>query len=476
MLSFSQTVLKIIFFCIAYISLALLPPDLFGAQPYEVGVILVDNLNVRATPGTQNPPVKELNKGEKVFILEHLNGWLKIQHDGQTGYIKNEKHYIRTIFVEENEEIDITGTDEGAMGRYKKEAEDIQLKIQKGTAKVKIFTKDESNILNSLNDIDLELDRARKYISAAKSELADLENQITQTTEASKTLTKRLETNQDYASKRLVSLYKLNWIGTINVLASAQSIYEILQLKKYMERILAHDDNIRQNLLANRTELQQMLERLNTQKMEKLSLEASLKKEMAIMSEERAKRQGLLADVRQKRTLEMAAIESLRQAANDLDQAIASLSSKPEPSEPAIKTMSKNFQALKGLLNMPVNGKIISFFGQYINDKFNVVNFRSGIEIRADRGEPIRAIFGGRIIYADWFKGYGNMIIIDHGNSYYSVYAHAEELFAAKGDMVEKGEVVATVGDTGSMIGPVLHFEVRHHGKPVDPLEWIKAG
>ncbi|MFC1825913.1 murein hydrolase activator EnvC family protein [Thermodesulfobacteriota bacterium] len=68
------------------------------------------------------------------------------------------------------------------------------------------------------------------------------------------------------------------------------------------------------------------------------------------------------------------------------------------------------------------------------------------------------------------------MIIIDHGENYYTVYAHAEELFASKGNTIEKGEVVATVGDTGSLVGPGLHFEVRHHGKPVNPLKWIKAG
>ena len=68
------------------------------------------------------------------------------------------------------------------------------------------------------------------------------------------------------------------------------------------------------------------------------------------------------------------------------------------------------------------------------------------------------------------------MIIINHGDNYYTVYAHAEELFMSKGDTVEMGEVVATVGDSGSMIGPSLHFEVRHHGKPVDPLKWIKKG
>lgn len=125
---------------------------------------------------------------------------------------------------------------------------------------------------------------------------------------------------------------------------------------------------------------------------------------------------------------------------------------------------------------MPVKGKIISFFGPFKNKKFNVINFQSGIKIKSDRGEPIRAVSDGHVLYASWFKGYGNMIIIDHGDSYYTVYAHAEELFTTKGTRVETGQVVATVGDSGSMIGPNLHFEIRHHGKPIDPLKWIKKG
>jgi septal ring factor EnvC (AmiA/AmiB activator) len=134
------------------------------------------------------------------------------------------------------------------------------------------------------------------------------------------------------------------------------------------------------------------------------------------------------------------------------------------------------FSAHKGLLIMPVNGTIISSFGPYKNQKYNVTNFRSGIDIKADKGEPIRSVFKGKVLYCDWFKGYGNMIIIDHGHNYYTVYAHLEETFKSKGDEVDAGEVIATVGDTGSLEGARLHFEVRHHGKPVDPLTWLKKG
>jgi murein DD-endopeptidase MepM/ murein hydrolase activator NlpD len=109
-------------------------------------------------------------------------------------------------------------------------------------------------------------------------------------------------------------------------------------------------------------------------------------------------------------------------------------------------------------------------------EKFKVTHFQSGINIKADRGEPIRAVYSGQTLFSSWFKGFGNMIIIDHGDHYYTVYAHLEEQFKSKGDPVEAGEVIATVGDTGSLTGAGLHFEVRHHGKPMNPLGWIKKG
>jgi septal ring factor EnvC (AmiA/AmiB activator) len=125
---------------------------------------------------------------------------------------------------------------------------------------------------------------------------------------------------------------------------------------------------------------------------------------------------------------------------------------------------------------MPVKGTIVTYFGAQKNPNFNTVSFQSGINIKADRGEPVRCVNGGRVIYARWFKGYGNMIIVDHGDNFYTLYAHVEEMFKNKNDVVDTGEVIATVGDTGSLKGPLLHFQVRHHGKPLDPLEWFSRG
>lgn len=476
MLSFSKTVLKTIAYVAVGVIIVLQPPDVSVAQSDEIGIVTANKLNVRSQPGVENPSLMTIPGGTKVKILEHHNLWLKILHNGQVGYIRNLGRYVHVISEDGVESTAKTENNNGDIEGFKTEATSINREIEKKTAELLRFTRKETSIVNSLNDIDLILDKARKNASSLKTELADFEKEIEKATNTSKEFQKRIKTSEEYASKRLVALYKLSWLGKIYVLASAQTMYELFHRKKVLEQVLAYDENIWQNLLNNKEKLQQLLIELNAKKQEKLSVETDLKKQIEIMSIERQNRSQLLDDIRKKRSLELAALESLKQAAEDLDHTVISLKSEPDLMESQKNISLKSFYSLKGLLNMPVKGKIISFFGPQRNKKFNLINFQSGIEIKADRGEPIRAVYDGRILYAKWFKGYGNMIIIDHGNNYYSIYAHAQELFASQGDTVETGEVVATVGDSGSLIGPSLHFEIRHHGKPVDPLKWIKEG
>jgi len=476
LLSFSKTILKTITYVAVGVIVILPTPDVPVAQSDEIGIVTANKLNVRAQPGVENPPLMTIPEGTKVKILENHNSWLKILYNGQVGYIRNLGRYVHVISDVGRKNTVKTENNNGAIAGFRKESTSINREIEKETAELLRFTRKETSIVNSLNDIDLILDKARKNASSLKIELDDFEKEIEKATHTSKELQQRIKTNEEYASKRLVALYKLNWLGKIYILASAQSMYELFYRKKVLEQVLAYDEHIWQNLLDNKEKLQQQLIELNAKKKEKLSVETDLKKQIEIMTLERRDRSQLLENIRKKRSLKLAAIESLKQAAEELDHTVISLKSTPDLTEPQKNITLKSFSSLKGLLNMPVKGKIVSFFGPQRNNKFNLINFQSGIEIKADRGEPIRAVYDGRILYARWFKGYGNMIIIDHGNNYYTIYAHAQELFASQGDTVEMGEVVATVGDSGSMIGPSLHFEIRHHGKPVDPLKWIKEG
>jgi septal ring factor EnvC (AmiA/AmiB activator) len=356
---------------------------------------------------------------------------------------------------------------------FKKKAQDIGQEIEKGKAKIQKYTRKEADIIYRLNKADRALNQSRKKISSLGREIARLDKIIAETTLAAMDLKEQIKTNEQYVANRLVALYKLNWLGKFQVLASAESLHELLQRKTALERMLAHDEMVMQELMENRASLETIRSQQESHRNVKRRHAGEYQKQIDRMANERAKRSALLARVRKEKSVQQAAIESLKNAARRLDQTINNLGSGLESAAVNKNLGREPFGTYKGLLKMPVKGKIISLFGKFKNSQYNVLNFRSGIEIQTDRGEPIQAVHDGKIIYADWFKGYGNMIIIDHGDSYYTVYAHVEEAFKTKGDTVEAGEVIATVGDTGSITGPKLYFEVRHHGNPVDPLEWL---
>ena len=352
----------------------------------------------------------------------------------------------------------------------------IRREIEKGRQDVAAFTRRESDIIKHLNEVELALNTSKKRAADLKREIEKFEHMIDEASTASKELRKRIHANEAYVSRRLVALYKMNRLGKFHLLASAESMNEFIQRKAALERILAYDEKIRRDLVKNQVELKNMLTSLDAHKALKTVRAAEYRKQTGLMSQERSLRTKLLADIRKQKALELAAIDALTQAADDLERKIKLLDTEKIEAVPDKNILQLSFSAHKGLLIMPVNGKIINLFGPYKNPKYNITNFRSGIDIKADHGEPIRSVFKGKVIYSNWFKGYGNMIIIDHGNSYYTVYAHMEETFKSKGDEVDAGEVIATVGDTGSMMGAKLYFEVRHHGKPENPLVWLKKG
>lgn len=287
---------------------------------------------------------------------------------------------------------------------------------------------------------------------------------------------KQIQVGEDYASQRMIALYKLNRLGKMHLLASADSVTDFFQRKTALERVLAYDREVLEDLAKSKAKLQKISDTLNAQKKKKLSLEAACKEQVRVMSRKKTKRSKLLADIRKKKSLTLASIDSLKQAAKALNRKVKAMFLKFRKSEKTErkKLPSGKFFALKGLLNMPVQGKVTSFYGKYKNAEFNVMNFRSGIDIKAKRGSPIKTVYAGRVLFSSWFKGYGNMIIIDHGNHFCTLYAHVEEVLKKQGDRVKTGETIATVGDTGSMTGPGLHFEVRHHGKSIDPMKWLK--
>jgi len=134
---------------------------------------------------------------------------------------------------------------------------------------------------------------------------------------------------------------------------------------------------------------------------------------------------------------------------------------------------ARPFHAAKGRLLWPAEGKIGARFG---SRRKNAGKLRwQGLVINAAEGEAVRSIHAGRVAFADWLRGFGLLVIIDHGKGYMSLYAHNQSLYKSVGEWVSRGEVIATVGSSGGRADPGLYFEIRHNGKPTNPLKWLQA-
>src|SRR5437016_2452882 len=138
----------------------------------------------------------------------------------------------------------------------------------------------------------------------------------------------------------------------------------------------------------------------------------------------------------------------------------------PEPGDRHV-----TFSTLRGQLRLPVRGELTGRFGA---PRGAAGTEAKGVFIRAPEGQPVRAIAGGKVVYADWMRGFGNLLIVDHGEAYLSVYANNESLLKQVGDAVAPGDSIATTGASGGNEESGLYFELRHLGRAFDPLRWVK--
>jgi murein hydrolase activator len=464
--SVSQTIFKTAL-ALGFALICLFAATGLPAADGSVGVVAVEGLNLRAEPRTDKPSITKLNRGDKVVVLGSQSGWLKVVCRGQIGYIMDKPEFLTVL----------KGAGKNgaaAMQTMTLEAGTVKKNIQQGESNISTLAKKEATLVNGLNEIDFILASVRKKMEELQSVIAALDARMEETSRSVEKKKQDIDEYKKYAGRRLVAMYKLHKLGGMShILISADSLHDLFIRKTGLERVLAYDEKMLIGYAKDVAGLKALFAAQKEQKSKKHLLEDEYKNQLRVAEKEKEKRVQLLSYIGGQKQMQSAYLESLKEAAAALDLKIASFDAAAEPPQ---KVDAKSFADLKGLLNLPVKGKVVSFFGPYTDARYHVANFRSGIDIRTDRGEPIRAVHGGKVIFSEWFKGYGNMMIIDHGDHYYTVYANIDEFFKKTGASVEPDEVIATAGDSGSLAGPKLYFEIRHCGKPLNPVGWLKKG
>jgi septal ring factor EnvC (AmiA/AmiB activator) len=198
-------------------------------------------------------------------------------------------------------------------------------------------------------------------------------------------------------------------------------------------------------------------------------LEKQQRADLMELEQAREKRSGVLASLTAETNSHAQSLERLKSQQGGLEKLLRELRRAMErfPID-----NNDAFARLRGKLTWPVGGKLVARFGE---SRAGGVKW-DGVLVATERGAPVRAVYGGRVIYADWLPGLGLLTIIDHGEGYMSLYGHNERLYKTVGERVNAGDTVGSAGDSGGSNRPELYFEIRKGGKAVDPRPWFRNG
>jgi len=201
------------------------------------------------------------------------------------------------------------------------------------------------------------------------------------------------------------------------------------------------------------------------------ALEDQQKSELSRLTDARARRGRALVSLEEESKNRAKELDRLKEQQGGLEKLVRELRRALERVEKFPTDSKDAFARLRGRLAWPVTGKLVASFGQ---TRAGGVKW-DGMLLTGTQGAPVRAVYHGRIVYADWLSGLGLLIIIDHGDGYLSLYGHNERLYKDVGERVTAGDTIATLGDSGGRPRPELYFEIRKGGRPIDPRPWFKS-
>ncbi len=351
--------------------------------------------------------------------------------------------------------------------------DNIKSKIIEREKKLKEYKKKEGQVIERLNRLEQQLLKDNIKVEEINEKISQIKKSIKESRKLIDELNNEIAEVKDILDKRLISLYKYHNRSGLRILLSSDTYNDFLRHDKLLNKIVSNDYNLIKKSLKRIEEKVAHEKKLKNQKSALLKQKKKYYKSSTKIEVTKKEKISLLKKTREKKAVQLTAIKELKEYARKLQDFIDRL---PEEKKD-FKSLTRRFSAMKGKLPFPVKGKIITKFGRKEHVDLHTFTFEKGIDIKAPQGKEVQSIFEGKVIYADWFKGYGKMMIINHGEKYYSLFGHASKLFKKTGDIVGQGETIALVGDTNSLKGSCLYFEIRHHGKPQDPLRWlVKAG
>ncbi len=351
------------------------------------------------------------------------------------------------------------------------ELQALRTKIEETRLEAGRLAGEESGILSNLMKMDEELSLANRLLRGLETKRRKVEEQLGDLETEVVNAEGELRNRRSVLKERLRSLYMFGGYHEFELLLGSDSVVDLVSRFDRILRVAKRDDELYRLVEKERLRLESAHKELAVRDAELLSLENERERERMALSNRRQDRRDLLDRVRNKRESYEKLAAEMEDASRELEKIIAARSRQPGDED---FSGPSPFDEGGDRLPWPVRGKVIRQFGKTKHPEFGTIVASNGIDIAAPYGTDVHAVAAGRVEYISTLPGYGNCIILRHGGGYYTLYAHASEILVTQGERVAPGDVLARVGDTGSVAGSSLHFEVRKGTKPLDPTRWLR--
>jgi murein hydrolase activator len=322
---------------------------------------------------------------------------------------------------------------------------------------------------HDLEEADLELGIRTNELQLAIDMQSQLEQQQHEIEAQISSIASGMAREKDFLRKRLAALYRLGGLSYIRLLLSIDDRRDPVQAVSMLSFLVSRDARAVSRFQAAREELRARSAELADRQQKLAGVRLIVEQRQRSMTAARAKKERMLTSLRSEGNQSEQKLAELEEKARRLEHLLSVLSRQNGAAVTAI-----DIRTVQGALAWPVQGKIIEGFGKQRNAKFSTVTFNNGLKIAAAAGTEVRSVFAGTVLFSQWFKGYGNLVILDHGNRVFSLYGNLKSPAVATGDRINAGQALAGVGESEDAHSGYLYFEIRQDNKPEDPQKWLR--
>lgn len=351
----------------------------------------------------------------------------------------------------------------------------IKIELERGRKRIKELASQEGKYLDQLKQLEDNINSSQKYLSLVTSQIDTLKDRIITLQDSLIIYDSELNIRQNKMKKRLRSIYMSGNPGITEILLTSQNMGDVLAKVRYFQELSNYDrkllnaiDSTKQIVFVRKNELE--LQQTNL-----TELKSKKENEQIILRKEKNSRKSMVNEIQNEKSAYETMVKELAQAQKELNFLLTQLEKKRKKAKTEYERGLKvAFEKRIGKLPWPAEGQISKKYGKIVHPVYKTVTVNNGIDIRAKKGDGVFCVAPGQVDYIGTMRGYGKFVIVNHFGGYITIYAHLNTINVDIGKEVKYGTILGTVGESGSLDGVKLHFQIRKSTDTLNPSKWLE--